>query len=421
MAKTASRRQRRGADTTTTTSRRLQVGTVSGLIIMVIAFLAQFVLGIDVLYQDEPAATSMWTTSTAAATPSAAASLPAPTIVAMAPGEALVPISGGYDGGWFQLYFTVPLNTTDESLFTGSPLEDALVAALDGARFTIDAAVFEMNSQPVTDALIRAHERGVRVRVVTDGEYGLERPDATFDQIELAGIALQSDQARSGLMHNKFFVIDQVYVWTGSTNVTHNGFYNNNNNSMLLRSSRLAANFTLEFEELFGGSFGVTSPNTVPNPDLTIDGTRVETLFEAEGDVPARLLELINNARTVRFLAFTFTRDDLTQAMVNRFQAGELDVMGVVETSQRRFWTQRACASLPIRRDGNPDILHHKVLIIDDSIVVMGSLNFSGNAADSNDENTLIIHNTAIARAYLEEFARRWNESQLIPDSEYTC
>jgi phosphatidylserine/phosphatidylglycerophosphate/cardiolipin synthase-like enzyme len=417
MTKTPSRRQRRGpAD-----SRRVQIGTTSGLIIIAIVFFVQFVLGIDVLHLDDITATPASTVSTSVPTPSIPAPTPRPTIVAAAPGAALVPIPGGYDGGWFQLYFTEPINTRDESLFTASPVEGALVAALDGARFSIDAAVFEMNSQPVTDALLRAQERGVRVRMVTDGEYGLERPDATFDQIEFSGIELRSDQARRGLMHNKFFVIDRLYVWTGSTNVTHNGMYNNNNNAMLIRSSRLAANFTAEFEEMFGGSFGVTSPATVPNPLVTVDGTPIETIFEAEGDVPARLAELIANARSVRFMAFSLTRDDLIQPMVTRAQAGELDLMGVIEASQRRFLTDLVCAGLPIQQDGNPNILHHKVFIIDESIVVMGSFNFSGNAADSNDENTLIIYNTAIARAYLEEFARRWNESQPIPELEFDC
>lgn len=421
MTKTPSRRQRRGTGSSTATPRRVQIGTTSGLIIVALVFFVQFVLDIDVLHLDEPTPTPVSTVSTPAQTPSLTAPTPHPTIVAAAPGEALVPIPGGYDGGWFQLYFTEPINTRDESLFTGSPVEEALVAALDGARSTIDAALFEMNSQPVTDALLRAHERGVRVRIVTDGEYGLERPDGTFDQIEFSGIELRSDQARRGLMHNKFFVIDSLYVWTGSTNITHNGLYNNNNNAMLIRSSRLAQNFAAEFEEMFGGNFGVTSPATIPNPVVTIDGTPIESVFEAEGDVPARLAGLIANARSVRFMAFSLTRDDLIQPMAARAQAGELDVMGVIEASQRRFLTDLVCAGLPVRQDGNPNILHHKVFIIDESIVVMGSFNFSGNAADSNDENTLIIHNTAIARAYLEEFARRWNESQPIPESEFDC
>jgi phosphatidylserine/phosphatidylglycerophosphate/cardiolipin synthase-like enzyme len=75
------------------------------------------------------------------------------------------------------------------------------------------------------------------------------------------------------------------------------------------------------------------------------------------------------------------------------------------------------CAGLNVRQDGNPDILHDKVFIIDNSIVVTGSFNFSKNAVSDNNENVLIIHNPAIAQAYLDEFNRRWAEAKAIPAS----
>jgi len=343
----------------------------------------------------------------------------------------LVSIPGGYDGGWFQLYFSSPLASQDEADFHGSPVEVALVAALDGAQQTVDVAIYELESQPVTEALIRAAERGVRVRVVTDGEYGLESPDATFDQLELAGIPIVSDGARRGYMHNKFVVIDGLYVWTGSTNLKPNAFYRNNNNAMLIRSSRLAQNYTAEFEELFAGQFGRSSPQTVPNQTVTVDGTRIETYFESEGDIAARLAELISEAQSVRFMAFSFTEslewtEDGTPRSVmlllrDRAQAGALDVRGIVEASSRSQVKPLLCAGLDVRQDGNPNVMHHKVFIFDDSIVAMGSFNFSSRAANDNDENMLIIHNPAIARAYLEEFSRLWAESRVISASAFEC
>ena len=398
-----SRRPRRAQGTSNT--QRITLGGVVAAVLFAIVLIAQYALGVNVLNEEE-----------ATNTP------PAPKPVAVVPGvSTLTPIDGGYDGGWFQLYFTSPINTQDESRFTGSPVENALVTALDGAQQSIDAAVFEFNSQPVTDALVRAAERGVQVRVVTDGEFGLEQPDATIDQLELADIPVVSDGSRRGYMHDKFFVIDDLYVWTGSTNITHNDIYNNNNNSILIRSSRLAANYAAEFEELFAGTFGASSPKDILNPSVTVEGTRIDTIFESEGDVPTRLVELINNAHSVRFMAFSLTRADLIQPMLARALSGDLDLMGIVESSQRRFVKDLMCAGLQVHRDGNPDILHHKVFIVDDSIVVMGSFNFSNNAANDNDENTLIIYNSDIASAYLEEFQRRWAESEAVPVSDLDC
>lgn len=408
---TSSRRARRSTQKTGNVQRAAVTG-VTGIVLVLIVLAAQLV-GIDVLNTGE--------SDKATAVPT----------FANPPSTKLVAIPGGYDGGWFQVYFTQPINTQDHSKFTGSPVEGALVTAIDGAQQSLDVAVFEMNSQPVTDALIRAFERGVKVRVVADGEYGLEDPETTLDQLEFAGIPLKTDGTRGGLMHNKFFVIDGLYVWTGSTNITVNGLYNNNNNAMLIRSSRLAQDYAAEFEEMFGGSFGKTSPQAIPNPVVTVEGTPIEVFFESEGDVPARLAALFRQAHSVRFMAFSFTdsmewNDGGTERSVmellrDEARAGSLTVQGIVESSSRSYLKPLYCADLDVRQDGNPDVMHHKVFVIDESIVVMGSFNFSQSAANDNDENLLIIHNPDLARAYLEEFDRRWAEAQAIPASAFDC
>lgn len=221
-------------------------------------------------------------------------------------------------------------------------------------------------------------------------------------------------------MHNKFFIIDGLYVWTGSTNITNNDLYNNNNNAILIRSRQLAENYQAEFDEMWAGQFGARSANNVRSPVLTVNGTVIETFFESEGS-PAwggyqsepivRLIALARQARSVRFMAFVLTRDDLMTAMAEQAGAGALDVRGVVESSQRRYITTLFCAGLDVRQDGNPDILHHKVFIFDDTTVALGSFNFTSSAANDNDENMLIIHNRDVARAFLEEFERRWAEA----------
>ena len=66
---------------------------------------------------------------------------------------------------------------------------------------------------------------------------------------------------------------------------------------------------------------------------------------------------------------------------------------------------------MPVRQDGNPGTFHHKVIVIDGKTLVTGSLNFSENADDSNDENVVVINNSDIAAEYLKEFDRRWAEA----------
>ena len=60
--------------------------------------------------------------------------------------------------------------------------------------------------------------------------------------------------------------------------------------------------------------------------------------------------------------------------------------------------------------DSNPGSMHHKFIVIDEEIVHFGSMNYSENAIKRNNENILIIYNSAIARAFIGEFERLWKK-----------
>jgi phosphatidylserine/phosphatidylglycerophosphate/cardiolipin synthase-like enzyme len=219
-------------------------------------------------------------------------------------------------------------------------------------------------------------------------------------------------------MHNKFVIIDQMEVWSGSMNLTVYGAYRNNNNLIRIRSSRLAQDYTTEFNEMFvGDHFGPDSVADTPYPNLKVDSNQLEVYFSPDDHTAAHLLELVRNAQSsIYFLAYSFTSDDLATEMIRRAQAG-VTVSGVFETSQYRSNTGTEfdnfnSAGLAVRLDGNPHNMHHKVLILDGQTVVTGSYNFTASAENRNDENTLVIHNSAIADQYLAEFQRVFSEAQ---------
>jgi phosphatidylserine/phosphatidylglycerophosphate/cardiolipin synthase-like enzyme len=43
---------------------------------------------------------------------------------------------------------------------------------------------------------------------------------------------------------------------------------------------------------------------------------------------------------------------------------------------------------------------------VDETIVITGSFNFTGNAQRSNDENVVILRSPALGRQYTDEFMR---------------
>jgi phosphatidylserine/phosphatidylglycerophosphate/cardiolipin synthase-like enzyme len=322
-----------------------------------------------------------------------------------------LPVGYGVRGPWFELYFTDPANPVS-SQGTGG-VDAPLVAAIDAARLSIDVAAYSLSLNSVRNALIRAHDRGVTVRVVMEST----NMDNSDPQIMVkAGIPIIGDNM-DGLMHDKFMIIDKSEVWMGSMNFTDTGVYDDNNDLFRIRSAKMAQNYTKEFEEMFNDNkFGPDVVAETPFPNLTIDGTDVNTYFSPDDGVLNALIPLLNSAeKSIYFLAYSFTSNDLGGIVRQKAKDG-LDVKGVMDaeqvvSNQGTEYDVFKQAGMSVRLDGNEGLMHHKVFVIDGKIVAFGSYNFSKSAEENNDENLIIVYSEPIAQQFIQEFYRVWNQA----------
>ena len=325
-----------------------------------------------------------------------------------------IPLGAGYgvDGGWFELYFTNPESPLAAQKTGG--VDAPLASAIDSARLTVDVAIYSLSLNSIRDSLIHAHNRGVQIRMVMESE-NLGHADP--QKIKDAGISILGDR-REGLMHDKFVVIDNSEVWLGSMNFTDSGGYADNNNLMRIRSVKMAENYTKEFEEMFlDDKFGPDVAAETPHPHVTIDGTLIDVYFSPDDGVQARLVDLVNNAkRSIYFLAYSFTTDEIGDAVRRRARDG-VTVGGVMESEQVKSnigteFDGFQQAGLDVLRDGNKGQMHHKVMIIDENIVIFGSYNFTSSAEIRNDENLIAVYNAEIASKFMEEFQRVYQQAR---------
>lgn len=327
-----------------------------------------------------------------------------------------LPTAVSASGAWWEVYFADPININNPDDWQGS-IEGRLIEKINAAQSSIHIASFEFDLTPVAEALIAAKQRGVDVRWVTDDEHGVEADGepghGQFAMLEDAGIEVRSD-TRSALMHNKFWIFDGQIVWTGSTNITENGVFKQDNNTIVIQSAALAAIYEREFQEMWEGKFGPTSPSTLDEQITNVNGSQIVVVFTSEDPALEQgIIPIVKSAKeSIRFMTFSFTDYPLADAMSQRAQAG-VDVSGVFERvgsdTEAAELKTLVCRNVPVRRDGNPSFMHHKVIVIDERIVVTGSMNYSTNAEENNDENVLIIDNAEIARLYTQEFERVWD------------
>nr|WP_249292392.1 phospholipase D-like domain-containing protein [Metabacillus flavus] len=269
-------------------------------------------------------------------------------------------------------------------------------------------------------------------------------------------------------MHNKFAIVDNTWVFTGSWNFTVTGLYGdeanmsqgildgNQNHSVEFHSPELAGVYQTEFNEMWGSGTAQPAPSaanfnsrkTDNTPHvLNIGGKKVEVYFSGGDDALGKLVNLVKNEAdySAYFTIFAWSDQALVNELKNKWegsyedQTGTLtgfDVKGVFDSS---YWNQWWSASVEMRgvtasqsSTDNPNIrwknpapvyqdaesrkLHAKTMIIDadtssDPTVVAGSTNWSTNGNSENDENMLFIHDAAIANQFVQEFNARYTSA----------
>jgi phosphatidylserine/phosphatidylglycerophosphate/cardiolipin synthase-like enzyme len=334
---------------------------------------------------------------------------------------------GSTSGKWWEVYFTEPHTLDDPNNYAGS-IEDILIQKINAAKNSIHIAAFEFNLTPIADALIAAHKRGVDVRWITDDENGLgvdgNAGRGQFAMLQKAKIKVIADD-RQALMHNKFIIFDNNTVWTGATNLTTTGIFDNNNNVIVIHSPELAKIFESQFNDMWNGEFGPSAPSDVAAQSVVIDGTPIQVYFSPEDDAMQYLIPVVQSAqKSIRFMAFSFTDTNLGKAVLDRFKHG-VDAAGVFETRGSESSPSQLpylfCNKVPVRQDGNSSSYHHKVFVIDSETLIVGSFNFSKNANTDNNENVLVIKNKDIAALYLQEFDRTWAEANAPDKNAINC
>jgi phosphatidylserine/phosphatidylglycerophosphate/cardiolipin synthase-like enzyme len=309
----------------------------------------------------------------------------------------------------------------------GRQAKEAIIRGLNSAQTQIEVAALELDDLELGQALKNAAARGVRVRLFTDDTYRREArlslgsksqdkapsdakpdsPKATRRCETLFALRVCYD-TRKALMHHKFILLDQVGLWTGSTNLTWNAFARNNENSLYLAHPGLLKAYRQEFDALFAGK----EEGLGGQYRFRVGSTDGEVFFSPAGGRFAReeLVFQIGRARQeIWVAAYVFTDPKLVTALSEAKGRGvQVRMVFDARNLQDSKDEELKKVGIPVRVDSNPYTMHDKVMVIDGQIVVTGSYNFSLSAARSNNENLLILTDSALAGQYRGELMRIW-------------
>ena len=328
---------------------------------------------------------------------------------------------------------------TNEMAVSTDNIIDTIISYIDQANQTLDVTMYETENEEIVNAINAAYDRGVTVRVISDDVGN----NAAFDNLNQNIAYLEGNT--SGIMHDKFFIIDgedtnDAWVMTGSMNHTVNNLGWDYNNVICIQDKSLAKAYALEFNEMWGGTdlqpnldnskFGPDKTNNTPHR-FVIGDIPAELYFSPSDGTANQIQKIIDNSENeLAFAVLVFTENSLGTATRNAHDRG-VDVKGIIDYvefngSEFNFLMDNGVDVIDYQNeDGSqwPDgpTLHHKYAIADymtgdNPVLITGSHNWSASANSIHDENTLILYDATLANIYYQEFSARFET--LTPTKE---
>jgi mitochondrial cardiolipin hydrolase len=125
----------------------------------------------------------------------------------------------------------------------------AILGELGRARNSADVCVFTITDDRIAHAILQAHARKVRVRIITDNDKQYDG-GSDIERLRGAGIALKIDETEHH-MHHKFAVLDGTTLLNGSYNWTRSASAFNEENLIVTSEPGLVQTFAGHFGRMW--------------------------------------------------------------------------------------------------------------------------------------------------------------------------
>ncbi len=143
-----------------------------------------------------------------------------------------------YKSDYIDIYFSPEHN-----------IENIIKEHIDKAKISIQVLAFAFTNKLLSDSLIQAHSRGVKVEVVFDKDQDKYQSYSKYSELKKAGISVKLD-TNPKKMHDKVMIFDSDVVISGSYNFTNQANDKNDENIVLLRDKNIITKFKDEFKKI---------------------------------------------------------------------------------------------------------------------------------------------------------------------------
>ena len=316
-----------------------------------------------------------------------------------------------------------------------------LPALVDEAREEVLVASHTFTSADLASALVRALDRGARVRVLLEGAPpggvpAEERALVATLQARGAEVLLMGGEgARYRTMHAKLVVIDRASVAVGTENFGSGG---SRGFGLIVRDAALARRVAEVMDAdaapwhdiapaRFADAPALVAPSLEAAPPARVLGGPHEAALVLSPDDPRALAAAVASARASVDVAMlrAESASPMVSALVEAARAGarvRLLLDGRFDDGANRETVARLAAlaereDLPLeaRLDAPERTLHAKMFVVDNATSYVGSMNWVRAAWADNREAGLLVRGEALAAWLTHEFEKDWEKKEVGP------
>lgn len=116
--------------------------------------------------------------------------------------------------------------------------------------------------------------------------------------------------------------------------------------------------------------------------------------------------EVLKAKREIVVAAYWLTNKVIADALSSKHKTGKVNVKIIVDDScANSKWCKlpgKTVVDFPNR------VMHHKFMVIDKRVLIVGSMNFTMSGAKKNNENVMVLYNRFLVKAFYTEFMKLW-------------
>jgi phosphatidylserine/phosphatidylglycerophosphate/cardiolipin synthase-like enzyme len=279
--------------------------------------------------------------------------------------------------------------------------EGPLLKEIEKAQKSINLEMYLLSNKKIIQALKDAKKRGVEIKIILEkNPYNLEWFNKKiFKEFKESGIQIKWGNPEFSLTHSKFMIIDDQVVIIMTCNFTYSGFNKSRDFGLINFDSKDVKEIKKLFEaDWQNKSFTSSRQNLVISP--TNSRSKLENIIKNAKSEILVMAEIMGDQEIQKFLSKAQERGVRIKILLADIKDSEIN-----RETEQYFQTH----NIQIKYLKKP-FLHAKIIIVDNKILYLGSINFSSPSLDENRELGILLVNKNLIQQVRKVFEKDWGE-----------